>query len=229
MARGILFDYCDPLDSTAPSLESTSENTLVTNNIIYWGTGGALMSVGTTQANCGDGLTGGRVGSPPLGSGSLISTNALVGGTSNAAYIANTTASTYPSEATMEADTFTNTTTVAGFKVKATSTYFAGAADDALDGLSLGPAIAEFEDEIAIAESGNNVPATGGRIRIRIRTEAEALLDATLDHLRYCHGAEGVLVPMSAHYRRLADRAEKCEHATAVLATWQTDKPEPAQ
>lgn len=170
----IYFDYCKAdIPATGTGIESNSPNTIIKDNIFYSGTYGMLSTL--TGTNCNDGQSEGRLGSTVLGTGSSVNNNALVGGTSNANYTANTASMTFPSVASIEANTFTNTTTTTGFTVKSTSVYYAGAANQATDGLSLGANISTVNAGATIAQSGDNSGASGGatptinRLRLRIR------------------------------------------------------------
>lgn len=167
----IYFDYCyAAIPVTGTGLESNSPNTIWRDNIAYSGTYGMLSTL--TGNNCSDGQSEGRLGASTLGTGSSINNNALVGGTSNAGYVANTTNMTFPSVASIESGTFTNVVTIGGFAVKSSSTYYAGAANDATDGLSMGADIAEILEAMLITESGNNAPPVASalqRFRLRFR------------------------------------------------------------
>jgi hypothetical protein len=163
----LLFNSCHDA-SPAPSLESTSPNSLIRNNIIYNGQYG-LGSIGITQANCADGTTAGRL-QAPLGSGSSMIHNVIVGGICTLYDAPDATESVCPERAAFEANAFTGTSTVGGFKVKSSSTYYAGAASDATDNESMGADIAAIEAELLITESGAGAAAQP--IALNIATES---------------------------------------------------------
>jgi hypothetical protein len=151
----MMVDFCHNWPVTTPSPESLAPNTLITNNIFYNGSYG-LSSIGVSASACGNGTAQGRIGLPPLGAGSLVSTNVLAGGTCSL-FTSTATAMSCPTVATLESATFTNTTSIGGFAVKGTSPYF----NAGLDGAPLGADIAEIEEGQLITQSGDN---TGGVI-----------------------------------------------------------------
>jgi hypothetical protein len=144
-------DYCHGWPAgVTPSHESISPNTLITNNIWYNGQYG-LVSVSSATANCQSGNTTGRLGNPPFGAGSLVSTNVIPGGNCSQ-YTANTVNTQCPTVASIESVTFTNTTTLQGFEVKSTSPYY----NAATDGTSIGANPDAIEPGIIVAMSGDN-------------------------------------------------------------------------
>ena len=153
----LFFNNCHSWPTQTPSQESLSPNTTVTNNIFYNGSYG-MASTGVASANCNTGTSVGRVGLPPLGTGSLISTNVLAGASSCTPYSSTTTATVCPTIADVETNTFTNTTSVIGFKVKATSSYYL----TALDGASYGADIDTINTAQVITQSGDNSGAPVG-------------------------------------------------------------------
>jgi hypothetical protein len=71
-----------------------------------------------------------------------------------------------PTRSAFESEAFTNTTTIAGFAVKSSASYYAGGANDATDGESLGADIGAINTAMLITDSGNNTGGGGGAVTI---------------------------------------------------------------
>ncbi len=151
----IMVDNCLAWPVATPSQESLAPNTIITNNIFYNGSYG-MSSIGVSSSSCGVGTAQGRIGLPPLGAGSLVSTNVLAGGTCSL-FTSTATAMSCPTIATLESATFTNTTSITGFAVKTSSPYH----NAGLDGLDLGADITTINTGQLITQSGDN---TGGAV-----------------------------------------------------------------
>lgn len=151
----MLFSNCEDFPpGLTPSNESPSDNTDITNNILYNGTYYGLASISNASANCGTGFNNHRVGiapAGPLGAGSAIATNVLAGATCSD-YTTQSTNMLCPSVATLESTTFANTTTIGGFQVLPTSAYYHAGTD----GNDIGADISLILPGTNIAESGDN-------------------------------------------------------------------------
>jgi hypothetical protein len=162
-AQALWFDYCASFPTQTPSQESTSPNTLVKDNIFYNGTYG-LVSTSPATANCNTGMSPGRIGQPPLGAGSSITTNVLAGGNCSL-YTTTATNMLCTPIATLEENTFTNTTTLAGFAVKETSPYHNAGTDKTSIGANLDlilPGIASAESGVSGGSNQSPTAEAGG-------------------------------------------------------------------
>lgn len=155
----MIFSNCEDYPTgITPSNESPSDNTDMTDNIFYTGQFFGFVSIGNASPNCGVGYSNNRMGlapNGPLGTGSVLNTNVLAGGTCSA-YSTSSTNMLCPTIATLESNTFTNTTSITGFQVKVSSPYH----NVATDGTDIGANIAAITPGTNIAFSGDNSGST---------------------------------------------------------------------
>ncbi len=168
-SRALLMDMCD--FTTADSRESPANGFQWVDNIAYSGVSNAAVSSSNNGVpNCNGGNIVRRWGTSPngpIGTGSSITNNVFAGDSNCAGYPANVQNLFCPSVATLEADTFTNTTSITGFGVKPTSPYFTASTT----GSQLGVDVALLSPITTITITGNNSTATVPSNRRRIRRD----------------------------------------------------------